>query len=126
MTSTIAQSQKHLRELGYIVAKTEWWNHYAKVRQDLFGLIDTLAAHPEQINSLLAVQSTDGAHLAAHRKKILGSQVAPVLMRHMLLEIWSWSKMGARGKRKLWTLHRERFVFNKQGAVVSFVYGELC
>jgi hypothetical protein len=120
VTSTIAQSQKHLRELGYIVAKTEHWNHFAKCKQDLFGLIDTLAAHPEQNNSLLAVQSTDGAHLAQHRKKILVSKVAPILMRHLLLEIWSWSKMGGVGKRKLWTLRRERFTFNKQGKVVSF------
>ena len=57
-----------LREQGYTCAITERWNHFAKVRQDLFGFADLLAIKPGEI---LAVQTTTANHLADHRRKIL-------------------------------------------------------
>lgn len=108
-----------LREQGYMVAKTEHWNHHAKKRQDLFGIIDTLAIHPEPDRAMLAIQTTDAEHRSEHRKKLLTHEVPPVWTLHAKLELWSWGKKGAEGKRKLWCVTRERFHMHN-GKIVSF------
>lgn len=113
--SPMQQTHKYLKDHGFTVAKTEHWNHYAKRRQDLFGFIDTLALNPNTWDALLAVQSTTGDHHADRRDKILAHEVTYLWLRHARLELWSWSKRGARGKRKLWTLRRERFVLGGGG-----------
>jgi hypothetical protein len=103
-----------LRELGYEVAKTEHWNHYAKKRQDLYGFIDTLAV--KEGEEMLAIQTTDGAHLSEHRTKIRRLPIARLLGVYMRIEIWSWSlgltrKRRADGllnRKKEWLLKRVR------------------
>jgi hypothetical protein len=110
--SPTARSQLRLRVEGYLVANTERWNPYAKVRQDLYGFIDTLAANETQ---LLAIQSTSGANHAARVLKVR-DQLAkyPFLAKHFDIEIWSWSKRvvrnkdGRKSKRLKWTLRREK------------------
>jgi hypothetical protein len=111
--SPLQRTQKLLRERGYYVAKTEHWNHYAKIRQDLFGFIDTLAVNG---NALLAVQTTTGSHCAATVKKVMSLPVARVLVYHMEIEVWSWEKQlsgdklksGKLDRRKVWTLRVEK------------------
>lgn len=104
MMSPMQRTLAWLREHGYQAAKTEHFNWKAKVRQDLFGFIDVLAVSDDE---LLAIQVSDGAHHAEHVAKIMALPVARQLVFHMNVELWSWSKRGARGKRKLWTLRRD-------------------
>lgn len=114
--SPTQRTQQHLRLSGFLVANCERkipctpaGYRGRLVTQDLFGIIDTLAIHPLAHGSMLAIQSTAGAAHGARRTKILGSEVTAVWLRYAALEVWSWSKRGGRGKRKLWTLRREAF-----------------
>jgi hypothetical protein len=101
-----------LREHGYEAWVVEYWNHYAKIRQDLFGFIDVLAVSDHH---LLAIQVSDDDHHASHRKKILALPVARQLAYHMDIEIWSWGlrltgatrKDGKLNRRKEQTLRRD-------------------
>lgn len=109
--SPTQRTQHYLRGLGYIVANCERkipctpaGYRGRLVTQDLFEFIDTMAVANDHI---IAVQSTDGTHHAHRVAKVLGTAAAQWLAHHMDIEVWSWSKRGARGKRKLWTLRRQ-------------------
>ena len=122
-TSPTQRSLKHLRDNGYTSAVVEKWNMHAKIRQDLFGGIDIVALKGEckvvsvfsrkdnmtvhQVHSpgVLGVQSTSDANVAARRTKLLALPELRLWVEcGNRLAIHGWSKKGARGKRKLWTL----------------------
>jgi hypothetical protein len=104
--SPTARSLAELKRLGYRARVVEKWNGYAKVRQDLFGA-DVLALKPGE--PILAVQATSGGNHAARRAKLeAGGFVGLWKGSVAVLELWSWRKAGRRGKRKTWTLRRER------------------
>jgi hypothetical protein len=94
-----------LRDHGYQPAKTEHFNHWAKVRQDLFGFIDVLAVKNDH---MIAIQCSDDEHHAAHRNKILANPVAPILAQHMDVEIWSWGLKLTGRRRKDGLLNRQK------------------
>lgn len=105
MNSPTSRSLAELKRLGYTAAVVERWNPYARIRQDLFGFIDVLAVN----GHVLAVQACAGASHAARATKVREQPNLPaVLSAGVIVEVWSWSKRGAAGKRKLWTLRRER------------------
>ena len=66
-TSPTQLSLKKLRDEGYLVAITERWNAFAKIRQDMFGFIDLLAIKDGEI---LAVQTTSASNMSARANKI--------------------------------------------------------
>lgn len=104
-TSPTQRTLAELRKNGYTAQVVERWNPHAKVRVDLFGVIDLLALLPDRI---LGIQACAGASHAARRTKILDEPRARQwLQAGAALECWSWSKRGARGKRKTWTLRVE-------------------
>lgn len=103
--SPVQRTLKWLREHGYEAQKTEHFNWHAKVRQDLFGFIDVLAVSEHH---LLAIQCSDDSHHAAHRKKILTSKVAKLLVYHMDIEIWSWGLKLTGRRRKDELLDRSK------------------
>lgn len=103
--STGARTLAECRKRGWTAGVVEKWNSYVKIRQDLFGCIDIIAITPEGI---LAIQSTVGDRHAEHVDKILAEPRAKKWVEAGgRLELWSWSKRGDRGKRKLWTLRVE-------------------
>ncbi len=103
--SPTARSLAHLKELGYTAKVVEHWNHFARIRQDLFGA-DVLALKPGE--PVLVVQATTGANHAARRVKVEAEGFAALWIgAGATLEIWSWAQQGPRGKRKTWTLRRE-------------------
>lgn len=59
MTSPTQRSLAHLRSLGYRVAVVERWNPHARIRQDLFGVLDLLAVRDGEI---LGVQTTNASY----------------------------------------------------------------
>lgn len=100
-TSPTQRTLAALRKDGYACAITERWNPHARIRQDLYGFIDILAIKPEY--GILGVQACAGASHATRRAKILAEPRAKLwLETGGRIAVCSWSKKGARGKRKLW------------------------
>jgi hypothetical protein len=95
----------HLRRLGYQARVVERWNPFARVRQDLFGA-DVLALKAGA--PVLAIQVTTGAHVSARRRKLQENGCAALWKSAgATVEIWSWTKTGPRGRKKMWTVRRE-------------------
>jgi hypothetical protein len=97
-TSPTQLTLKHLRKQGFpLVQVTERWNQFAKVRQDLFGIVDVLAVSETQI---VAVQATSAANVSSRIHKIEDSAATPVLRKAGIrLLVHGWRKVGSR-----WTL----------------------
>lgn len=85
---------------------------------DLFGVIDVVAIVCEPAAGWSVGTSTIGIQACAggngdhsrRRAKILAEPRARQWVEAgNRLELWSWSKRGDRGKRKLWALRVERF-----------------
>ena len=56
-----------LRKRGYRAAVVERWNSHARIRQDLFGVVDVLGVGNGET---IAVQTTSGSNVAARVNKI--------------------------------------------------------
>lgn len=92
--STYVRSKKLLESRGYIVAKVEHWNAFAKIRQDLFGFIDALAIKP---GKTLAVQTTDYTNVSHRVNKIHALDVSKIWRaagNH--IEVHGWFKKNNR------------------------------
>ena len=102
--SPTARSLRHLRERGYMVAVVERWNPGARVRQDLFRFADLLAVG--RPDGFLAVQVCAAGDRAKRLNKLITAPVADHVRRWLecggTVELQSWGKRGARGKRKVW------------------------
>ena len=93
-TSPLQRSKKLLESEGYTVAIVERWNPWAKVRQDLFGIIDLLAIKPGRT---LGVQVTTLSHKQPHIDKIKTSPYFPTLQQAgwtIVLHSWRELKDG--------------------------------
>lgn len=91
MPSPTQRSLMYLRAQGYRVAIVERWNPFARVRQDLFGVLDLLAVRD---NEILGVQTTSGSNVAARLAKIADAEAVPDLRRAgMRLEVHGWRKL---------------------------------
>lgn len=89
-----------------MVAVVEKFNHFIKVRQDLYGFIDILAVHPDK-KEVLGIQTcTDtGGQLSKHKMKCEKLDNLDIWLKSgCKFEIWAWAKKGKSKKRKLWTL----------------------
>lgn len=106
MSSPTARTLAAYRGMGFTVHVTEKWNPHAKVRQDLFGIIDLLAIsrnhHPSE-SGIIGIQACAGASHAARKKKMIAApHTRTWLEAGGFLRIVSWSKQGKAGKRKVW------------------------
>jgi hypothetical protein len=99
-TSPTARSLKHLRKLGYpLVQVVERWNMHAKVRVDLFGIIDIVAI--DAAGETYGVQATSGDNVASRVTKIAESTaLAHCLNAGWRIVVHGWRK-NAKGR---WTL----------------------
>ena len=93
-------SLRLLRENGYTCQIVEIWNPHARIRQDLFGIIDVLGLKgPETI----AVQTTSVGNVSARVRKMNESPMLDVLRAAgWLVVVHGWAK-----ERNRWTLKRE-------------------
>ncbi len=116
-----ARTKQWLQKQGWLVGITEKWNPHAKIRQDLFGFADLVAIPVDLdvgdefscsymgwseflVSPPVFIQVTSGTNHAARRDKLLENEnVRKVLKCCALVAIISWSKRGAKGKRKIWT-----------------------
>lgn len=117
MTSPTQRTLALCKDLGYEAQVVERWNQYARVRIDLFGCIDIVATHPGV--GVLGIQACAGASHAARRTKAMAE---PRLVKWLeaggRFEVWSWSKGGGRGERKVWRVRREELVL-RDGVVTG-------
>ena len=91
MTSPTQRSLKFLRDQGYLVAVVEHWNHFARIRQDLFGIGDLLAVHPDDKPLLVQVTSTD---VASRLRKVRAAPATPILLAAgWRIEVHGWRKL---------------------------------
>ena len=68
--SPTQRTLRHLRRAGYpLVQVVERWNPYAKVRLDLFGIIDVVAVGAD----IVGVQATSGSNVSARVRKLTDS-----------------------------------------------------
>jgi hypothetical protein len=102
---TLTPTQLTLRKLrtdGWpLVQVTEVWNPHARIRQDLFGLVDVLAVG--LLGGTLAVQTTSATNVAARIRKIAESpNIAAIRDAGWMIHVHGWRKKNGR-----WELHRE-------------------
>lgn len=104
MSSPTQRSLKYLRDLGYpLVQVVERWNPYAKVRVDLFGIIDVLAVgtsdyYSDSFANIVAVQTTSGSNVSARVTKMKESDALPILKKAgILVVVHGWRK-GSNGR----------------------------
>ncbi len=104
--SPTARSLKDLREMGFTAQVVERWCAFSRRRVDLFNIVDIVAMR-EGVG-VLFVQCCAGASHAARVAKVKAEPRLPaILASGARVEIWSYAKKGARGKRKMWELRRE-------------------
>ena len=98
MSSPTQRSLAYLRDQGYLVAIVEKWNPHAKLRQDLFGIIDLLAIKDGET---LGVQTTSGDNVSKRVAKIADSSHVGALRRAgWRLVVHGWRK-AANGRWQL-------------------------
>lgn len=66
-----------LRAEGWLPAIVEHYNRFARVRQDLYGILDILAVKDDQT---LGIQTTSASNVAARQKKILEADATQALL----------------------------------------------
>lgn len=90
MTPT-QRALKHLRSLGYQAQVVEKWNAFAKVRKDLFDVIDIVAIRPGC--PVLGVQCTSHSNLSARVTKCLEFGQGWLATGHTQLECWAFRRL---------------------------------
>jgi hypothetical protein len=91
---------RHLREQGYTAEVVERWNPHARIRQDLFGVVDVLALRGEET---LAVQTTSAGNVSARVRKIAESEhISAMREAGWRFHVHGWAKVAGK-----WTLKRE-------------------
>lgn len=109
--STTAMALAEMRRRGWTAEKVEQ-RITRFITRDLFNVIDIVALDGTRI---VGVQVTSGSNHAARRTKILAE---PLVQRWLAcgaeLELWSYAKQGARGRRKTWTLRVETWAEMQQ------------
>lgn len=98
--SPTARSLEHMRKLGYpLVQVVERWNMHAKVRIDLFGIIDIVAI--DAAGETYGIQATSGDNVASRVTKIAESDSLPICQHAgWRIVVHGWRKNAA-GR---WTL----------------------
>lgn len=94
MSSPTQRTLAYLRAAGYpLVQVVERWNPHARVRQDLFGVVDVLAVGSD----IVGVQATSGSNVAARVRKLTDSPALPVLRKAgVRVLVHGWRKVRGR------------------------------
>ena len=103
--SPTARTLRECRRRGWIAQVVEQTVPKTFIKRDFLGVIDVIAITPDGI---LGIQCTSGTNHAARVSKALEEpRLIAWLKAGGKFAVWSWSKTGARGQRKLWTLREE-------------------
>lgn len=86
-------SLRYYREQGMLCAVVEHYNTFARIRQDLFGIIDVLCVG----DTTVAVQCTSYSNMASRVKKIQDSDALPYLRKAgWTVVVQGWHKKNNR------------------------------
>jgi hypothetical protein len=89
-TSPTQLSLKKLKDEGYLVAITEHWNPFARIRQDMFGFCDIMAIRDKEI---LFVQTTSATNANARIKKIANCEHVGIIRKAgIMIHVHGWHK----------------------------------
>jgi hypothetical protein len=92
-------------DFGYRVEVVEKTIPHTFIKKDLWG-VDVLAVKSGE--PLLAIQCSSGDHVTARIQKLKDAGFIELWKSvGACLQVWGWSKQGARGKKKTWQLRRE-------------------
>jgi len=95
-TSPTQLTLRRLRDAGYLAAVVEKWNQHARIRQDLFGFADVIAARADKAGVLL-VQTTTVSNQSKRLAKLLAiPAVAVVLQAQNRIQVHGWKKVLGR------------------------------
>ena len=98
------------RANGWTSQIVERFNTWAKVRVDLFGVIDLLVLDGNGGGPLGVQVCASGDHAKRRTKALAEPKLREWLASPARFEIWSFAKRGERGKPKRWQLKREPLV----------------
>ena len=114
-SSPTARTLERLRRDGYLSQVVERWNPHARIRQDLFGVIDVIGIND---NETIGVQATTMSGRSSHIKKMMDSTAAVTWTAgpNRQLELWCWRKLKNR-----WRVHRTTFGVDNTQQVLSIV-----
>ena len=101
MSSPTQRSLAELRKRGYIAYVAEKFNSFTKRRIDAWGFVDIIGIRGTET---IGIQATSGSNVAGRIAKIRAHENFATVARAWRIEVWGWSKRGAKGKRKVWTL----------------------
>ena len=124
-----ARTKAWLIEQGFKPWRVEVWNSFSHKKYDLFWIADYVGL--PKLNSpwrgivqLLGVQVTGANGRASHRTDLLHLPPKKTMLKRWLynglgFELHSWQKeaVHGRGKRKDWTLTREKAIMSPTGKV---------
>lgn len=118
--SPTQRTLKYFRDQGAIAKVVERFVKFPHmkhgVRQDLWGADIQVI----QGQKLLAVQTCAGS---GHAKRTTRATADPLVQAWLRtgngFEIWSWSKKGPRGKRKLWSPRVTQLTLNELDEVIE-------
>lgn len=97
MTPTQRSLAKLRAEGCDLVQVVEKWNPHARIRQDLFGVVDILAIRDGQT---IAIQSTSGTNVNARVTKIAESEaIAHIRKAGWTFHVHGWRKTKPRGQK---------------------------
>lgn len=97
--SPTVRSLAHLRKTCDLVQVVERWNPHARIRQDLFGIVDILAISGTET---IAVQSTSWGNVSSRVKKMAESDALPRLREAgWKIIVHGWRKNSKTGKYEL-------------------------
>ena len=116
--SCTQRTLRALREQGRITDVTERFVKFGAgggIRKDLFGFIDLISLDPQK--GIIGIQSTSGACLPDHRRKILDEKAVEVtewLKAGGKLELWAWRKIKLKrgGKAERWSARVEEITID--------------
>jgi len=84
------RSLKLLRDEGWRVAIVEHWNSFARIRQDLFGIIDLLCVKD---GVTMGVQTTSYSNVSARINKMQESEhIGALREAEWVLRVHGWRK----------------------------------
>lgn len=104
LSSPTQRTLKHLRAQGYRAEVVERWNPHARIRQDLFTIIDVLALSETEV---VAVQTTSASNMKARINKISEADILPLLLKlEWRVIVHGWKKNA---KTNRWELKEFEF-----------------
>lgn len=96
-----------MKRQGFIAQIVERWNPFAKVRQDLFQVIDIVAVNEQ--GDLLGIQVTTRANISSRRAKVRESLGAKYWATHNQIQVHGWQKSGPRWTVKVCEMEYDKY-----------------